>query len=181
MIHNFESPFVFHTNIQNHSTIQHYILSQIDDAINSNSFTIGPGGAKSSYENQQTILRPEMEQHVVWNPFKQLLLEKSFNPSPKDAELTSMWWNVYSPGNYTRAHNHLQSDFSGIYIVSMNERNKTVFHSYGSSYNLPWNTETYAADKIKEGQVMLFPSFLIHSVEPCQNERVVVSFNITVR
>jgi len=180
MIHNFEAPFVFHTTIQNHTQIQHYILSQIDSAIQSNQYSIAPGGAKSSYEKQQTILTKEMETSVVWNPFKQLLLEKTFTPSIQDATLTSMWWNVYSPGDYARPHNHHQSDFSGIYIVSMNEKNKTLFHSYGSSYNLPWNTETYSTDKIKEGQVMIFPSSLIHSVESCSKERVVVSFNITV-
>lgn len=181
MIYNFESPFVFHTYVQNHNTVQPFILTQVENAIKNNEFQIAPGKAKSSYGiHQKNVLTPQMEHDVIWNPFKLLTMEKSFNVLPQNAELTSIWWNHYSPGDYARPHNHTRSDFSGVYIVLMNEMNKTMFHSFGTSYNLPWNTETFVANKITEGQVMIFPSSLIHSVEPCEQERVIVSFNLSV-
>lgn len=179
MIHQFEAPFVFHTSIPNHSQIQHLVLSTIQKQLDSNDYDLAPGGAKTSYNRSFTLPTKEVENAILWLPYNMMLNEKTFTPSPVKTVCSSMWWNVYSPGDYARPHNHNKSDFSGIYIVSMNEMNKTNFHSTPPCYNLPWNVETYSTGKLKEGTVMIFPSSLMHSVDPCKEERIVISFNLT--
>lgn len=97
----------------------------------------------------------------------------------------SSWMTVNEQGDYTAQHNHAAADLSGVYYVKTPEDcgdlyfknpNRAVSASY-CFYQLP----EVSVAKIKEGTIILFPSWLDHGVlsNRSVDKRVSISFNIT--
>lgn len=97
-------------------------------------------------------------------------------------------WCIISPkGAYNNPHMHSQSFMSGSYYVS-NPSSPIVFHDprpvkdfmepQGMSVSNIYNS-TKAIFQPKEGDLLLFPSWLTHSVPENQTkqDRVIISFN----
>ena len=105
-----------------------------------------------------------------------------------------MWVNVLDPGGRQAMHNHANSFISGvIYLTPTHPGSQTVFMKSpgGSDFvfkNDHAGTEqnAYCADKWVSpapdpGDMVLFPSFLMHAVPPNQGERrITLSFNAIV-
>lgn len=176
MIHNFEAPFVAWYSIPNHQEIKQQLLSKIQS---DNDYILAPGNAKTNFLNQSLKhFTADILNSIIWQPYDQLLEEKHLSPTPKESNLKDIWWNVYSPGDYALTHKHINSDFSGIYILHSEEDNPTVFYNDTPSCYYPYGQDPYTTEHITEGHTILFPSFLQHSVSPCKNDRVIISFNI---
>lgn len=176
MIHNFEAPFVAWYSIPNHQEIKQQLLPKIQSE---NDYIIAPGNAKTNFLNQSLKhFTADILNLIIWQPYDRLLEEKHLSPIPKESSLKDIWWNVYSPGDYALTHKHINSDFSGIYILHSEEDNPTVFYNDTPSCYYPYGQDPYTTEHITEGHTILFPSFLQHSVSPCKNDRVIISFNI---
>ena len=75
-------------------------------------------------------------------------------------------------------HEHTGAgDFSGIYLLELNETNKTHFYCSGGNTAMKLLANTR---NIPEGSIILFPSHLLHYVTPCEAERATVSCNISL-
>ena len=176
MIFNFETPFVAWYSIPNHQEIKQELLPKIQS---DSDYIIAPGNAKTNFLNQSLKhFNSSILNSIVWKPFDEMLQEKQLSPTPSESNLTEIWWNIYSPGDHALTHKHINSDFSGIYLLHSQESNPTVFFHDTPSCYYPYAQEPYTTEHITEGHVILFPSFLQHSVSPCIKERVIVSFNI---
>ena len=97
---------------------------------------------------------------------------------PKISSITNIWYNRYSKGHNQEVHSHTGHDISGIYLLELNEPNNTVFYSYPASTNNIVE-EDIKSDFAKEGDIMLFPSNLLHYVLPTTKDRTTIAFNIT--
>jgi hypothetical protein len=99
---------------------------------------------------------------------------------PKTSEITSIWYNYYKDNQFQEVHNHVQEykrpNISGIYLLKLEEENQTIFYSYQSSLNGFVNPVRQI--KAVEGDILLFPSHLLHYVAPCSKERITIAFNI---
>lgn len=112
-------------------------------------------------------------------------------------EVTTMWSISNPPGSSNRAHIHPGALWSGVYYVQAPEGAgqieftdpRTVNLMSYASYipNTKRKTECWTKVKIKPiaGKMLMFPSWLYHSVEPNlsningrDGERVIISFNI---
>lgn len=119
------------------------------------------------------------------------VFDKEFNFSVKN-----IWYNYYSDGEYQEDHDHLgnpfhQSHFSLIHFLSYDKEQHTPpeFRDPLSqlrclSLELDSNKcgEVYVPD-IQEGDLLMFPSYLIHRVLPCKKTdypRITISFNIVM-
>jgi uncharacterized protein (TIGR02466 family) len=105
--------------------------------------------------------------------------------------LKEMWVNVLDPGGHQAMHNHANSFISGVvYLTPTHPGSQTVFmRSPGGTDFLFRNDHKgmtpgeYSADKWispapTPGDMILFPSYLMHAVPPNQGERrVTLSFN----
>ncbi len=108
----------------------------------------------------------------------------------------NMWANVTGPGGYNRSHTHPGSLWSGVYYVQApKDCGRIVFEDPRPQANVlspflneeaqraeHWSTVHYDA---LEGRLILFPSWLQHSVEPNFSElknpacqRISISFNL---
>jgi len=110
--------------------------------------------------------------------------------------INKIWYNVYRDGEYQEEHDHLgntfhQSHFSCIHFLSYNkeEHRPPEFRDPLSQLrNLSIEFETNRCGEIytpiiEEGDLLVFPSYLVHRVLPCKKTeypRITISFNIKV-
>jgi uncharacterized protein (TIGR02466 family) len=99
-------------------------------------------------------------------------------------EITGLWVNVAAPGGAVRMHHHPNNFLSGVYYVQVQEGADSInFHDPRPQAAVvrPPVTEltAYNADqvvvRVEEGDLLVFPSWLSHSVDPNLSDRVRIS------
>jgi uncharacterized protein (TIGR02466 family) len=104
-------------------------------------------------------------------------------------EITGCWANVLAKGAAHRAHSHPNNYLSGVYYVRTHPGTNTLnFHDPRSQTGIirPAVVELVAENTdqvvigVANGTLVIFPSYLQHSVDPNQSdeERISISFNI---
>ncbi|HEY6002852.1 MAG TPA: 2OG-Fe(II) oxygenase family protein [Anaeromyxobacter sp.] len=99
-------------------------------------------------------------------------------------EITGMWVNVAAPGGAVRMHNHPNNFLSGVYYVQVHEGADTInFHDPRPqtavvrppvSELTAYNTDQVVV-RVEEGALLVFPSWLVHSVDPNRSDRMRIS------
>ena len=101
---------------------------------------------------------------------------------PKKSNVDRIWANLYEKMSFQEVHNHVTPHslihFSGIYIIDQKGKNQTSFIHNDFGY-LDTCINTKNIEDIGEGTVMIFPSHLLHYVNPVDEARCTISFNIT--
>jgi len=109
-----------------------------------------------------------------------------------DAIVAGSWFSINRLHSYHPAHTHVPATWSGVYYVQAEEDDAVItFYDANKESNWPWmgfssanefNTPTFSIMP-KTGRLILFPSFLKHSVEQQKQdrERVTISFNLASR
>ena len=178
------SPFIFYCDIPNHIDIKENYYSHLKDIVRDSNDTIVKRwncNVRTTYNFTVDCLWDEyFLDNVVWKPMDQMLEEVNLNHYPKNSKIGGIWANFYKGGEFQESHDHVGSShnyFSGIYILDQTGPNKTSFFSnnYGI---LDSCIHTKDMDDIKEGTVIIFPSNLLHYVNPVEDERCTISFNI---
>jgi len=121
-------------------------------------------------------------------------LNNTFNDMSWDLEnqiikITNIWTIVNEKGAYNERHQHGNSDLSAAYYVKApKDCGEIVFYDPRPApvYNHPRATKanmlnaTVNSVKPEEGMLVIFPSYLDHSVNPnkSDDQRVVISFNV---
>jgi Putative 2OG-Fe(II) oxygenase len=105
--------------------------------------------------------------------------------------LKEMWVNVLEAGGHQAMHNHANSFVSGVvYLTPTHESSRTVFMKSpgGSDFAFkndhpgmvagPYNAEKWIGPAPEPGDVVLFPSYLMHAVPPnAGGRRISLAFN----
>lgn len=115
-----------------------------------------------------------------------LALDRRRNP----LRITECWLNVYNAGDAQEVHNHQNNVISGVYYVKAPKGSAPItFHSPTADTMLQppivqvndANTAA-AAFEPHEGQMVLFRSFLKHSVKTSRinEDRISIAFNLTM-
>jgi uncharacterized protein (TIGR02466 family) len=104
--------------------------------------------------------------------------------------VSDCWFNIYGPKDGQEIHNHANNIISGSYYVKAPEGcSGLMFHSmrYDLMLSPPLTgldelNQTVAELGVREGRMVLFPSWLKHSVRPSPNadERISISFNVAM-
>ena len=104
--------------------------------------------------------------------------------------ITQSWLNYTEKNQYHHKHTHPNSLVSGVFYVNCHqEHDKIKFFNYDhkmiklevKDWNV-WNSESWSFP-VKTGDIVLFPSSLIHMVETKQgdNTRISLAFNIFIK
>ena len=113
-----------------------------------------------------------------------------------DVSINKIWYNVYTDGEYQEVHDHLgslfePSHFSFIHFLCFDKGNHRppefrdpLSQLRTTSLELERNNcgEVYVPD-VKEGDLIMFPSYLQHCVPPgkkTEYPRITISFNVKV-
>ena len=105
--------------------------------------------------------------------------------------LKEMWVNVLDRGGHQAMHNHANSFISGVvYLTPTHPESRTVFMKSpgGTDFSFkndhagvitgPYNAEKWISPLPQPGDVVLFPSYLMHAVPPNQGgRRITLAFN----
>lgn len=103
------------------------------------------------------------------------------------------WMNANPPGGFNAPHTHPGAHWSGVYYVSQPEievGNSGMIEFLDPRTDLPnWRILNAGAFRMKKklrpqaGEIILFPSYLVHWVYPneADEERVSIAFNATFR
>jgi uncharacterized protein (TIGR02466 family) len=105
--------------------------------------------------------------------------------------LKEMWVNVLDSGGHQTMHNHANSFISGIvYLTPTHVDSRTVFmkspggvdyafkNDHAGVATGPYNAEKWVSPAPEPGDLVLFPSYLMHAVPPNQGaRRISLSFN----
>lgn len=98
--------------------------------------------------------------------------------------IKEMWVNVLETGGHQAMHNHANSFISGVvYLTPTHDSSRTVFMKSpgGTDFSFkndhprvttgPFNAEKWISPAPDPGDLVLFPSFLMHAVPPNAGER----------
>ena len=175
----FDNPFVYWTEVNNHKTIKDSLVPTIKSLSESDTNTVTVDGSISSYYHQTyPYINKSMLTDIVYNPVQQMMEERGFD-KPKKLEIDGFWWNNYEAGGKTQVHKHSSGDWSGIYLLHLEEPNTTTFIAqYGEASNSNFMNQNKTIDFLSEGYVMIFPSFLLHYAQPSIKNRIVISFDV---
>jgi len=111
---------------------------------------------------------------------------------PADSMLVGSWFSINRKHSYHPIHNHVPATWSGVYYVQAEEDDAYItFFDDNKVTNWPWapfgesneyNTPTFSIMP-RTGRLLLFPSFLKHTVEQQihERERMTISFNLSVK
>jgi uncharacterized protein (TIGR02466 family) len=105
--------------------------------------------------------------------------------------IKEMWVNVLDAGGRQAMHNHANSFISGVvYLTPTRDSTQTVFMKSPGGHDFSFKNEhagtspgPYSADKwvsppAEAGDMVLFPSYLMHAVPPnAGGRRVTIAFN----
>jgi len=105
--------------------------------------------------------------------------------------LKEMWVNVLDTGGHQSVHNHANSFISGIvYLTPTHPDSQTVFmkalggtdfkfkNDHARVQSGPYNCDKWISPAPAPGDMILFPSYLLHSVPPNPGERrITLAFN----
>lgn len=104
--------------------------------------------------------------------------------STEPVTLVESWINVYEPGGYMSDHEHPGCKISGVYYYEAKPGSGDLYFRNPNPLMLnhiwPSNcAPNLGYDRIpaQTGRLVLFPSWLTHSVSTCTDKKISVSFN----
>lgn len=129
----------------------------------------------------------------------EIFRDMGYHPSTTPL-IDNMWANIQPRHGYNRNHVHPRSLWSGVYYVQVPQNAGRIFFS-DPRPQIPMWPVSYDPDKARgpeswqevyyqpiEGRIILFPSWLVHEVEPNMSEqsemagdRISISFNLLQR
>lgn len=191
---------LYHSNIRENSVIQREVFSSIQQCYEENNLSIPDGWLtdKLTTSYDEDDLNHKIFQsnkiHQLYTKCLEGIFDKEIRFSLED-----MWFNYYIDGEYQEEHHHInQSPFlppvhySCIHYLRFDEKEhfSTVFHDpieklRAHSFEIDSNyySSTWSP-KVKEGDLIVFPSYLSHHVEKSKptpdNPRITIAFNLRV-
>ena len=179
-------------DIENYDVVKDESLSFIYKEKENNSssiFNTNVGGWQSDsyYHQWDNIIKKIVDKGVSKH--------SEFYLDYKKLEYSALWFNINKKGNYNYSHQHPRCDLSGVlWIKTPPNCGRIKFessHSYVADVHLSslnekykYDTHNYTQFKFNtvEGRMLIFPSYLRHSVEVNESDedRISVSFNIDI-
>jgi hypothetical protein len=185
MIHTFTPEFFFYHSIPNHQQHKEIILPKLEkDKDRAFRATANGTCITTSTLSNFDLFHEEFVREVIWNPFNQMLSEFDIHLNKiklTNSKVNAVWWNYYEPNEICHPHRHYQSDFTGIYLLHLEEPNPTRFLPTNNSSNTyPLFDGIVLSEQCVEGDVLIFPGKILHWTVPITTPRWIVAFDINV-
>ena len=189
---------LYHTNVRENSVIQREVLATIQKCYEEKELPIPNGWltdklTTSFDQNELNHKIFESERiHELYMKYVSSVFDK-----PVTFSLEDMWFNYYIDGEYQEEHHHINSSpfhppvhFSCIHYLKYDEEEhvSTTFHDPIStlrahSFEMESNyCKENWVPKVKEGDLLIFPSYLVHHVKKSKptpdNPRITIAFNL---
>lgn len=181
---------IFPIRIDVHDLSQEPDWQNLKDLIRQSEKNIRPHGlvsdAGSSYNTAMTPILSHFSIRRLRAKLDYLVKEMAQDLQLAPVQITNSWFNIMGQGHSVKPHRHELSVISGALYVEAPEGSVGLsFHSPLAQCRMAemllgsneFNENLHTME-CKEGQLILFPSWLEHSSNPNKSDRrVVVSFN----
>jgi len=138
--------------------------------------------------NQQFLLNPLFNNLTTQILYNSKLYLNEVGHDYKDIQITSSWANILNKNEYINPHAHSNSYLSGVFYIEDSSdiyfENNTIMKSsftpdFVKAKKHEYRKKTSFKITPKKGSLIIFPSWLIHSV-PSNNldKRLSIAFNI---
>tara|TARA_Y100000590_G_scaffold150593_1_gene172996 strand:+ start:1400 stop:2002 length:603 start_codon:yes stop_codon:yes gene_type:complete len=188
----FSTP-VWTSIIPNHEKINKSILSYIYDLKTKDPMGLKRSNFKGWHSNYFDLNDPKTKEFInsIQNPLKELFNDMEWDLSKQKVRISSMWSIINKKEALNGRHIHGNNYISAAYyvkapqkcgnIVFYDPRSAPTFHHPITKKPNQLNSNSHSITP-KEGLLVLFPSYLHHSVEVNESneERIVISFNINL-
>jgi uncharacterized protein (TIGR02466 family) len=181
---------IFPTRIDIHDLSQEPEWENLKKLIQQSESQLRPHGlvsdAGSSYGTKMTPVLSHFSVKRLRTKIESLIKEMALDMMMPPVQITNSWFNIMGKGQRVKPHRHEVSVISGALYVEAAEGSVGLsFHSPTAPCRMAEMllgsndlNENFHTVECKEGQLILFPSWLEHSTEVNDSERrVVVSFN----
>jgi uncharacterized protein (TIGR02466 family) len=173
--------------VENEDAIQEELLSKLDKV----NFNMKNGWGQTHYLSDPTF----SENFLIDNECSLFIeeLEKHLHSYVNECgvqfnryNISSSWLTCMRKGNYAHIHDHSNAHISGVYYIKRESKDGNIFftspNSGASSNPLTTAFARMTARDIPTGVIVLWPGFLPHGVETCENDgdRISLSFNIYI-
>jgi uncharacterized protein (TIGR02466 family) len=186
---------IFKYKIENYEKLNEELLEFIyklneNDKVGVKKSNINGWHSKSFDLNDPNNIPNKFLNHIS-NNIKDVFKNYGWVYDPSKIKCSSMWAIINKKGNYNMEHSHSNNYLSAAYYVKAPENcgnfkasnpniiNRNLFPKSNQATELNSNS---ASIKITEGDLLIFPAYLPHSVEENKSDedRVIVSFNIDI-
>ena len=167
--------FYYKKKLQHHKEIKTPLLSLIEDAEYDPCIDLGCDTdiTKTDWKNSDNFERP-------WVKFLNQYLLNEILESYKDCgydgfTLHEIWFQQYVQNSKHGWHTH-SSNFTSVYYLELPDGTpKTQLVN-------PYNQSTIIEPEIEEGDILIFPSFVLHKAPPnlSEDQKTIISFNTNV-
>jgi len=184
---------IFHYKIENYKEINKELINYIlrlkkKDKIGNNRSNIG-GWHSPNFD----LVKEETPINFI-NKFKDFLKNIIINEFgweylPNKQRIVAMWAIINKKNSFNIMHNHQNCYLSAAYYVKKPERSGDISffdpvepktYRYPEKEKGTFHSNQVVTLRPEEGNLLIFPSYLYHSVEPnlSDEDRIVISFNI---
>ncbi len=172
----------------NESMYQYIKSKQEKDRVGINKSNIKGWHSKDFDLNEK---EPQNFINFIISNIEQVMIDMNWDKQKQTAKINNMWAIINTGGSANLRHQHGNSTISGAYyvrapldsgdIVFYDPRPAPVYHHPNTSSPNLLNAQVNSVNP-KEGALVLFPSYLDHSVNEniSKDERIVISFNIRI-
>ena len=124
--------------------------------------------------------------------YKMVIVEMGWKYDPNRTEIEAMWSIINNKGSFNIQHNHPNAFLSSAYYVKYPENSgKIKFYDPREQKNIRYpkinKLGELSAPTVditpKEGDLLIFPSYLSHAVAKnlSEEDRIIVSFNVDIK
>ena len=184
---------IFHYKLENYKEINEELINYIlklkkKDKIGNNRSNIG-GWHSPNFD----LVKEETPINFI-NKFKDFLKNIIINEFgweylPNKQRIVAMWAIINKKNSFNIMHNHQNCYLSAAYYVKKPERSGDISffdpvepktYRYPEKEKGTFHSNQVVTLRPEEGDLLIFPSYLYHSVEPnlSDEDRIVISFNI---
>ena len=185
---------VWAIQLENYKTINEGMYKFIKEAQSNDQVGINKSNIKGWHSKDFNLQENEPRKFInfISPSIEKVMIDMNWEKEKQKVNINNMWAIVNIGGSTNLRHQHGNSTISGAYYVRAPKKSgDIVFYDPRPapvySYPIAQNPNSLNAQinsiSPKEGALVLFPSYLDHSVNEnlSNTERIVISFNITIQ
>ena len=185
---------VWTLQLEKYKTINEKMFEYIKDAQIKDQKGISKSNIKGWHSKDFDLKDESLKQFIsfISPSIKQVMIDMNWEVEKQTVKIDNMWAIINTGGSANARHQHGNSTISGAYyvrapknsgdIVFYDPRPAPVFYFPRAVSSNLLNAQVNAINP-KEGALILFPSYVDHSVNEnlSNEERIVISFNVTIK
>ena len=192
-MHLFFSTPIWTSKIENYETVNNNMLNYITNLQEKNPHGVLRSNFKGWHSKNFDMKDEDPKKFIelIKININTAIKDMGWDLQTQEVKISNMWAIINKKGSLNQKHHHSNSDLSAAYYVKAPENcgDFKVFtpHSisrdkYPERENPTEFNRIVAHQKVEEGDLLIFPSYLPHAVLPNESEedRVVISFNLYI-